>query len=495
MGDGVCRRATARWWKTFGVLGLLAATALASPAKRESTFTTLHSFDGTDGESPNAALIQATDGNLYGTTAGGGANGNFGTVFRITTSGVLETLYSFDGADGTTPRGVVQGFDGNFYGATESGGANNAGTVFRVTAAGTLTTLYNFCSQAGCADGANPAGIILGGDGDFYGMTMTGGAPGACSPTGCGTLFGITSTGVLTTLYSFCSQTGCPNGANPNNLIQSTDRNSFGYGTTQLGGTSNAGTVFSVSRNHGTVQTLHSFSGADGVFPNGVVEALNDELYGTTENGGAHSNTLGGTVFQMTTSGMLTTLYSFCAKSGCSDGSNPMAPPIQATDGNLYGTTSGGGANGFCLPGGCGTVFGITASGTLETLYNFCPKTGCQDGSEPYTALIQDTNGTLYGATHSGGANNDGTIFSLSVSLGPFIALNRISDIVGENVVILGTNLLGATDVSFNGVAAKFEIDSASEITATVPESATTGFVTVTTPSGILKSNVAFQVN
>ena len=484
------------WWTAFGVLALLTAAALASPGNPGPAFITLHSFDGTDGESPNAALVQGTDGNLYGTTAGGGAKGNFGTVFTITTYGTLATLHSFDGADGANPRVVLQGFDSNFYGTTESGGANNAGTVFRITPTGTLTTLHNFCSLTGCADGANPLGLIQGDDGNFYGMTMAGGAAGSCSPAGCGTLFGITPSGLLTTLYAFCPEKGCPDGSNPNDLIQATDSSSsFGYGTTGFGGTNNAGTVFEVSRIHGMVETLYSFSGTNGLFPNGVVEASNTELYGTTENGGTNSKTLGGTVFQLTTNGVLTTLYSFCAKSGCKDGSNPMAPPIEATDGNFYGTTSGGGANASCLPAGCGTVFAITTSGVLKTLYDFCPQIGCPDGSKPYAALVQDTNGSFYGATHGGGANNDGTIFSLSVSLDPFVALTRTSGVVGEKVNILGTNLLGATSVSFNGLATTFEADSASEITATVPTGATTGFVTVTTPSGILKSNAEFEVN
>jgi uncharacterized repeat protein (TIGR03803 family) len=199
--------------------------------------TTLHSFDGADGSNPAAVLMQASDGNLYGTTEAGGANGNYGTVFKITPAGTLTTLHSFGGADGWEPAaGLVQASDGNFYGTTYIGGANgNYGTVFKITPTGTLTTLYSFCSQSGCADGALPrAGLVQASDGDFYGTTAFGGANYYE-----GTVFKITPNGTLTTLHSFDGA----DGGDPNALVQASDGNF--YGTTVLGGANgDNGTVF-----------------------------------------------------------------------------------------------------------------------------------------------------------------------------------------------------------------------------------------------------------
>ena len=209
------------WGKrACAVIALCAATAVAVPAQ---TFTTLFSFDLTDGAgSGSQALVQATNGDIYGTTALGGANtscyNGCGTVFKITTSGTLTTLHSFDGTDGSSPTGLVQAANGDFYGTTQYSGANNGGTVFKITPGGTLTTLYTFCSQGGsnCTDGANPeAGLAQATNGDLYGTTYGGGANAGPYGGGTGTIFKITPGGTLTTLHSFCSQTNCPDGAYP----------------------------------------------------------------------------------------------------------------------------------------------------------------------------------------------------------------------------------------------------------------------------------------
>jgi uncharacterized repeat protein (TIGR03803 family) len=189
---------------------------------------------------------------------------------------------------------------------------------------------------------------------------------------------------------------------------------------------------------------------------------------------------------------MLTTLYSFCAQGGnCTDGAGPIAGLVQATDGNYYGTTEGGGANND------GTVFKITPSGTLTTLHSF----DGVDGANPNAALVQRTDGKFYGTTDVGGAsgscnppNGCGTIFSLSVGLGPFVETNPTSGAVGAAVTILGNSLTGATSVTFNGIAATFTVKSKSEITTTVPAGATTGTVQVATPGGTRSSNVPFRV-
>jgi uncharacterized repeat protein (TIGR03803 family) len=479
------------------IIGGLLSLALSLSAQ---TFTTLHSFDNTDGAFILAGLIQATDGNFYGTAYEGGANcapDGCGTIFKITPSGTLTTLHSFcsqsNCTDGEYPEaGLIQATNGNFYGTTYEGGANCApdgcGTIFKITSGGTLTTLYNFCSQSGCSDGYYPeAGLIQASNGDFYGTTTFGGTGGV------GTVFTITPGGTLTTLHSFCSQSNCTDGEYPEaGLIQATNGNF--YGTTYAGGAANSrGTVFKITPS-GTLTTLYSFcpqSGCpDGSDPQaGLAQATDGNFYGTTFAGGAHDL---GTVFKITLSGNLTTVHSFCSVGypDCADGDLPrFGALVQATNGDLYGTAPSGGAQIYY-----GIIFKITPGGSLTTLYSFCPQSGCPDGDDPRGTLVQDTNGNLYGTTFAGGANGFGTVFSLSVGLGPFVETQTTSGKVGAHVKILGTNLTGATSVTFNGTTATFHVVSSSEITTTVPTGASTGKVKVVTPHGTLTSNVNFRV-
>jgi len=385
-----------------------AATAVASPAQ---TLTTLYNFcsqpDCVDGDTPKAALVQATDGNFYGTTLEGGTY-NAGTVFKITPSGTLITLHTFcsqpNCTDGHAPwGGLVQATDGNFYGTTEGSVGNVYGTVFSITPNGILTTLHTF--EGSPADGAVPyAALVQGADGNLYGTTQAGGANQSCIE-GCGTVFKITSSGTLTTLYSFCSQLNCADGGQPlAGLVQATD-GSF-YGTTTLGGANNDGTVFKITSS-GTLTMLYSFCSqancADGNSSNtGLVQGIDGNLYGVAVLGGANN---AGTVFKITPTGSLTTLYSFDGTHGAS----PEGTLVQATDGNFYGTTQDGGANGV------GAIYEITPSGTLTTLYSFCSLPHCDDGDSPFAGLVQATNGNLYGTTPQGGVNSGyGTVFSLT---------------------------------------------------------------------------------
>jgi uncharacterized repeat protein (TIGR03803 family) len=471
-----------------------AVMVITAPAQ---TFTSLLSFDGTHGENPVAPLVQGFNGDFYGTTRGGGHDttnclSGCGTVFEITAAGVLTTLYEFcaqsNCSDGTTPQtGLVQTANGNFYGTTSGGGANGLGTVFEITPKGKLTTLYSFCSQSDCTDSYGPNALVQAANGNFYGTTNGGGANGV------GTVFEITPAGKLTTLYSFCSQSDCADGEYPfGALIQATNGNF--YGTTSEGG-AGFGTVFEITP-AGKLTTLHTFcaqSGCkDGGTPAaGLVQAANGNLYGTTSNGGA--NSYYGTVFEITPAGTLTTLYSFCSQFNCPDGSLPAAELVQATNGNFYGTTSEGGAN--CLHSGCGTLFEITPAGGLTTLYSFCSQSDCADGGSSSAALVQSTNGNFYGTTGGGGNNSGyGTVFSESVGLGPFVETLSTSGKVGAAVTILGNSLSGATAVSFNGTLATFTVVSSTEIKTTVPSGATTGSVAVTLPAGTLKSNKNFRV-
>jgi uncharacterized repeat protein (TIGR03803 family) len=503
---------TLNWgMKACGVLLLWAAVAIALSAQTTTgvppaqTYTVLHSFDYADGYGPVWGLVQGTNGKLYGTTFGGGCGEKgegegCGTVFKMAANGKLSTLYEFctqggECTDGLSPEaGLVQGADGKFYGTTSNGGTGyegSGGTVFSITASGQLVTLYSFCSQGGkdCTDGSAPeAGLVQGADGSFYGTTLRGGA-NINDPDG--TVFKITLGGELTTLHSFCSEGSppeCTDGLYPfAGLVLGTD-GKF-YGTTGGGGAYGEGTVFSITVG-GKLTTLYSFeeSCADGCSPEAaLVQGTDGDFYGTTQS----------TVFKTTASGKLTTLYYFCSKGGdpCPDGSNPAGGLAQGTDGNFYGTTEHGGNNNGGCGTGCGTIFEVTPKGQLTTLYDFCSQGGskCTDGLEPLAGLVQDTNGMFYG-TAGGGANGDGIIYSLSVGLGPFVETEPTYGKVGAAIKILGTDLSSVTNVRFNGIESKFTIISSSEITATVPKGATTGPVRVITPTGKLQSSVPFRV-
>jgi uncharacterized repeat protein (TIGR03803 family) len=497
-------RSKPNWSKrASAVFVLCAATALALPAQ---TLTTLYSFNnGTNGYNPMAGLVQATNGDLYGTTFDAE-----GTVFKITPSGTLTTLYNFCSqsgcADGANPEaGLIQATNGDLYGTTYAGGSYTAGTVFKMTPGGALTTLFTFDG----ADGVWPfAGLVQAASGDLYGTTVHGGS--CTGPGGCGTVFKMTPAGKLTTLYNFCSQSLCADGVSPyGGLVQVTDGNF--YGTTLSGGANcypgGCGTIFKMTPT-GMLTTLYSFcsqvSGVactDGAEPQaGLVQGTDGNFDGTTAYGGSSDacDQGCGTIFKITPTGTLTTLYSFCSQAGCTDGRTPFSGLVQAADGNFYGTTYFGGANGDGGDAGAGTVFKMTPGGTLTTLYNFCSQSGCTDGTNPSAGLVQDTNGKFYGTTEYGGTacapDGCGTLFSLSTGLGAFVETQTESGKVGAPVKILGTNLKGATSVTFDGTPAAFTIVSASEITTTVPNGATTGTVQVVTPRATLSTNVPFRV-
>jgi uncharacterized repeat protein (TIGR03803 family) len=466
----------------------IAALAFASifcAGASSQTFKTIHTFDGADGSGPSTALVQATDGNLYGTTTNGGAN-DLGVAFKITTSGTIKTLYSFgpDSLDGQNPTAeLIQSTNGSLYGTTSLGGSHGDGTVFKMTMGGSLTTLYSFCSQGGnnCTDGSNPSALVHSTNGNFYGTTAYDGS------NGYGTVFSITPSGMLTTIYSF----SITDGYFPSPLIQAPDGDLYG---TINGGPIGNGSFFKITLS-GALKTIYKFCSkigcSDGANPSRLIQGADGNFYGTTEYGGSNNY---GTIFKITPNGELTTLHSFCSQRGCPDGESPIAGLVQATDENLYGTTEYGGADTTDCLGGCGTVFKITPSGSLTTIHSFClGGFPCIDGSNPEAPLIQETNGILYGSS-TFGVNDFGTLFSLSVGLKPFVKTQPGSGRVGSLVKILGTNLNGATRVRFNGVAAVFTVISASEITAFVPNGATTGKVDVVTPSWTLVSNVKFRV-
>jgi uncharacterized repeat protein (TIGR03803 family) len=493
--------------KAFGRLASLVVLTFAAVAAQAQTYTVLAEFGA------SGPLIQAPNGKMYGASDAPGVSGQYGhggSIFNITATGTVTTVYPFcsvaNCADGSEPLGVTLGTDGNFYGVTRVGGANSSidcsgetaqtcGTVFKLTPSGELTTLHSFCSQANCADGSLPNGVLVQGlNGNFYGTTSYGGT-GTCpnydgfQPVGCGTIFEITPAGVLTTLYNFCAES-CVNGwAMLGSLTL--DPNGKFYGTTDYGGTGGGGTECAVGC--GTLFTFTPPAGFDSVYsfciptgcPDGalpqssLVLATSGTFYGTTTAGGTAND---GTFFSYGASSGVSSLYSFCVESGCPDGQSPQGI-IQGSDGNFYGITPFGGANQG------GTLFKITAAGALTTLYSFCEQTNCYDGNSPNVTPVEATDGTLYGAANGGNPGN-GVIYRVAAGLKRFVKTVPIAGRAGTEVIIMGNALTGASAVSFGGLAAKFAVMQPTEIKAIVPKGAASGYVKVTTSTGAVLSTL-----
>jgi len=294
----------------------------------------------------------------------------------------------------------------------------------------------------------------------------------------------------FTTLFDFDGTDG-DNPVAP--LVQGLGGNFYGT-TTDNGVIGGYGTIFRITAS-GQLTTMHQFDVGNGSQPHsGLVLATDGNFYGTTYMGGSG---YAGTIFKMTPGGTLTTLYSFCAKPNCTDGSLPSGSLVEANDGNFYGTAEAGGARvGSCDSDGCGMVFKLTPTGSLTTLHAFV----FTDGWFPTSPLFQATNGVLYGTTTVGGDIDCvayfgcGTVFSINMGLPPFVTLVRAAGKVGQTGGILGQGFTGATSVTLTGTPANFKVVSDTYLTATVPAGATTGYVAVTTPTGVLKSNVVFRV-
>ncbi len=383
------------------------------------------------GKYPQAPLIDV-GGILYGTTNNGGAfrsrktcHGGCGTVFSITTGGVVKVLHSFGNAqDGQYPAqaGLVD-VGGTLYGTTSAGGAFGGGTVFSITTDGVENVLHSFGGQG---DGTEPiGGSLLEVRGTLYGTTWGGGAygsqtcPAFIEAAGCGTVFSITTSGTEKVLHSFGNG---DDAEHPWAGLVHFGTGTTLYGTTFFGGTdrtctggngTGCGTVFSITTS-GTEKVLHSFGkGHDGKYPQARLLPVHGALYGTTAYGGADG---AGTVFVVTTDGEATILHSFNNLYRY-DGNVPDAGLIDVK-GTLYGTTYFG--------GGCdeGTVYSVTTAGAETVLHGFC--NGVNDGSTPWAGLV-NVHGLLYGTTwlgggrpihcgHPGHPTGCGTVYSITTS-------------------------------------------------------------------------------
>jgi uncharacterized repeat protein (TIGR03803 family) len=398
------------------------------------TVTILHDFAGcyrdclrSDGGYPTAALVQATDGNFYGTTTSGGSGGE-GTLFKVTPNGVVTVLHSFVCAvDGCELSGaLIQATDGNLYGSAYGGGPEFDGSLFKISLDGTFSLLHVF-TAADPAGGSPNSPLLQGADGNFYGATNTaifkmtpdgtvtvlhafdaseplffvgglvqgtdGNFYGPLGDRNGGGVFKMTPSGSLTVLHQFTGSNG--DGGYPGNLLRATDGSI--YGATVSGGDGSAffghGTVFRLAPD-GTVSTLYTFTdGADGAYPFALVQGSDGNFYGTE---GDH-----GSIFRVTTTGALTTIGNVFP--GIGEGS-PEASLVQAADGSVYGTTTQGG------PRHVGTVFRVTYDGVTTVVHSF---TGV-DGATPHAALVQAPDGSFYGTTGAGGGSNLGTVFRMA---------------------------------------------------------------------------------
>ncbi len=393
----------------LGSTNVSATLALVPKTVACTSLSTRHWFGGPgDGGTPNG-LALGTNGNLYGTTQFGGDR-NLGAVFMLDTNGAYVTLASFAGTNGAYPYAApVQGADGRFYGTTFQGGAYDKGAVFAMTADGMLSILHSF---DGASDGANPAAaLVQGADGGFYGTASGGGGFGH------GSVFRIMSNGEFSRLHAF---TGGTDGSSPAGALAPGADGNF-YGLTPNGGASAKGNCFRITPG-GVLATLYSFTGGtDGSSPaGGLVLGADGNFYGAAATGGLGQR---GTVFRLTPSGALTTLHPF-GDLILKDGVYPSAGLVQSCDGNLYGTTCAD------YVGGYGTVFRVSPDGsTFATLLYF---DGCNDGSRPQAALLEDTAGNLYGTTTAGGPcqAGQGTLFRLGISCAPSITAQPASQAV-----------------------------------------------------------------
>ena len=391
---------------TLALVFMLGLAAVAVSPASAQTFSVIHTFTGTsDGQDPIAGFVIDGAGNLYGTATGGGSHWK-GLVYKLNSSGQQTVLYNFSGGtDGQTPEGrLVMDKTGNLYGTTNAGGVSNVGTVFQVSPNGKEKVLHVF---SGGTDGGSPvAGLTMDTAGNLYGTTTAGGSSGN------GTVFklvkptGTSGAWKEEVLYSFGTGT---DGAVPIAGVV-LDASGNLYGTTSAGGTYGYGTVFELKRSaHSyTESILYEFTlGLDGGIPYaGLVMDSKGNLYGAASDGGGGGDNGGGTVFELTRASGGWTFNVISALAGW--GISGTFRDLLLEGNTIYATTHCDGTY------SAGTVYKLTQTGgtwTYTSLYIF---TGGSDGLFAFSNLVSDKQGNLYGTTNEGGADGSGTAFKIT---------------------------------------------------------------------------------
>ncbi len=381
---------------TLGLALVLAATS-STLAAEKSVLKVLHDFNRVDGASSEGTFVQGRNSKLYAVVRSGGQE-LAGTFIRVTAGGHLTLLHSFDrDVGGWEPTSLILGADGDFYGTTYGGGPNGSGTLFRITPHGKLTVLHGLAADG--SECAAPNGLVQAGDGAFYG-TALGGVQGL----GCVFKF-AQEDGVFTVLHSFNGD----DGAFPvQNLIQASDGDF--YGTTRGGGDLNAGTAFRM-RADGKLTVLHHFDPATGAIPvTGLVEDAHGRFYGATDTGSSPDNQFG-TLFRLNRHGDMTVLHGFAYETG---GVYPRGRLLIARDGNLYGTTMGGGKHAGGEGKDWGTAFRMTPTGRFTRLHTFSDE--APEGAAPMGGLTELADGEFYGMTSYAGAHWYGSIYRIRIN-------------------------------------------------------------------------------
>lgn len=469
-----CNLLRLRLTRTVGAIAFLTSVLTVTTTVVHAQIpapTVVYGFqqEPTDVITPSGLLAQGRDGNLYGTATNRGANGK-GGIYKITPSGVETVVVSFPSTYAGC-QGLTLAFDGNFYGTCLVGGAHNYGFIFQATPVGALTDLYDF---TGTNDDGNPSLVpVLGANGDLYG------ASGQTNYI-CGNIYRIAISGTgyknIKSGPGFCS---------PSEISAGSDGNFYGiWGNTPTAG--NVGAVFKVSASGGYTEIKDFSSPTDpSWYPTtGPVLATNGKLYGTDNGGGTNSN---GAIYSLTTNGKtLTDLFNI---NSSADGALWGNNLFQASDGNFYGASYGGGS------GNQGSFFELTSKNVFSVDLIITNNT---IGDSPATPIMQHTNGLLYGTTSVNGANGAyGNLLSFDIGASPFIAIVGpvAAGAEGSSVQILGQDFTSSSRVEFGGTAAtSIQLNGTTFIEATVPAGALTGKITITTSSGTLSSLVTFKV-
>ena len=393
------------------------------------TLTAAASFDpAVNGRGPRGGLIKASDGYFYGTTPEDGNDGGvLGTIFRMSESGEISTVASFDGSNGAAPRGALREINGYLYGTARDGSPSGLGSVFRLPLAAVAegTASIELVWPFGLIDGALPrGGVIQTSSGSIFGSTSSGGDGGF------GTVFQITPDGALTTTSAFTGTAG----ATPSSQLLQASNGKF-YGTTTGGGRLGLGTIYEVTPD-GVMNTLVSFDGANGSAPSGRLVEVNGEIYGTTETGGFGD----GNVFRLNpASGELTEVALFDSLAPVAPtGAIPRGGLTLASDGHLYGTTEFG-------PDGFSTVFKLTLTGELSTVASL--------GDYSTGGVVEGRDGALYGVTEMGGDFGVGSVYRLPLGGGEAMTFASFDGtngdfpvgrpVVGEDGSLYGTTSFG----------------------------------------------------